>query len=209
MKPTFTRGLVASSVLAGAIGGLMFDSHRYVAVLLIAAGIVGTLFAYLSSEGKQDEEDAFAEATARLLVGLGAGNPSTILVKNLLLKGAPRHEVLSRLEKALGIDPNDADALLIYVTVSALDLSLERSIAPGNELTNLKRHQRAMELVGRGISCGKHLSSFFALKGMLLDEIRRHDDARQCYLRSRNLRSDPFHAASTLPILPPIRRSWP
>jgi tetratricopeptide (TPR) repeat protein len=99
---------------------------------------------------------------------------------------------LTQLDKALEIAPNDADALAPYAMIAALDLSLRHSIAPNDPLAASTSYRKTMAITERGISTGKHLSEFYSAKGVLLDVVSRHHEARSWYGEAAKQRSDPY-----------------
>jgi hypothetical protein len=120
---------VLLSIVAAAVGGVIIDPHRILGLLLVVLGIAGAMYMYLSSEASQGKNEEFFETTATMLSLAGLGNPYTEQIRIRLSKGGRYKDIVSDLDKALEIDPNDMDALALYVTVSALELSLERHLA--------------------------------------------------------------------------------
>lgn len=180
------------SIVAAAVGGVIFDSHRILGPLLVVIGIVGALYMYLSSEASQGKNEEFFDTTAQMLSVAGLGNPYTKQISVRLSKGGGYKDILSDLDKAMEIDPNDMDALALYVPVSALELSFERHIADERWKPDEKRLSALLARADTGILGGKHLSQLYAGKGMLLDIAGDHSQARTLFRESGRGRSDPY-----------------
>ncbi len=189
---TARRAAVLLSIVAAAVGGAILDSHRTFGPLLVVIGILGAMYMYLASEDSQGKNEEFFETTAQLLSMAGLGNPYTQQVRIRLSKGGRYKDVLSDLDKALEIDPNDVDALALYVPISALELSFERHIAGETWKLDGKRLSGLLARADKGILCGKHLSQLYAGKGMLLDIAGNHSEARTLFRESGHGQSNPY-----------------
>jgi len=186
------RAVVLISILAAAVGGVIIDSHRIFGFLLVAVGIVGAMYMYLSSEVSQGENEEFFEIAAQMLSVAGLGNPYTKQIKIWLSKGGTYKDILSDLDKALEIDPSDMDALALYVPISALDLSLERHLAGERWKRDEKRLRALLARADVGILSGRNLSQFYAGKGVLLDIAGEHSQAQALFRESGRGSSVPY-----------------
>src|SRR6185437_11038714 len=99
MKRNITNGLVILSFLSGAVGGLIYETHQTLSIILITAGLIGAIYVYISSDTKQSKSDEFQDMTAKLLFGVGIENPYTKLVEDKLAKGGTHKDVLMQLDK--------------------------------------------------------------------------------------------------------------
>jgi hypothetical protein len=132
MKVTIKRAAVIASVLLGAAGGLIFADHPYWGSVLLLAGVVGAVYTYLSSERTQAENEDFFDATAKLMFGSGAGNPYTERITQRTTRPGHYQDIFADLDKALSIDPNDADALSLYCISAALHLCFRHLVSSSN-----------------------------------------------------------------------------
>lgn len=192
MKVTIKRAAVIASVVLGAAGGLIFADHPYWGSVLIVAGVAGAVYMYLSSERTQAENENFFDATSKLMFGSGAGNPYTERIKQRITKSGDYPNVFDDLDKALSIDPNDADALSYYCISAALHLSFRGLASSSNDPAVSKECDRLDHLIERGITTGKRPSDFYSAKGMVLDARGMHKEAREYYARAGELRGDPY-----------------
>lgn len=196
MKLTIkTAAVILSGVLATA-GGLIFSNHPHRGLFLIFLGIVGTAYTYLSSEraSKRDQaknEDLFT-ATAELMCGSGLGNPYTKRILKRIHEPGDFLNIFAELDKALSVDPNDADALSLYCSCAVLHLSFRHLVSSSDDSTVSKECDRLDRLIERGISTGKRLPDFYAAKGILLDVRGMHREARQCFDMAGESRDDPY-----------------
>jgi ABC-type Mn2+/Zn2+ transport system permease subunit len=133
MKVTIKRAAVIASVVLGAAGGLIFADHPYWGSVLIVAGVAGAVYMYLSSERTQAENEDFFDATAKLMFGSGAGNPYTERIKQRTTKPGHSQNIFADLDKALSIDPNDADALSLYCISAVLHLCFRHLVSSSND----------------------------------------------------------------------------
>jgi tetratricopeptide (TPR) repeat protein len=186
------RAAVLLSILAAAAGGIIIDSHRIVGTLLIAIGIVGAMYMYLSSEASQGKNEEFFETTAQMLSVAGLGNPYTKQIYLRLAKGGGYKNILADLEMALAVDPSDTDALTLYMQVSAIELSFERHLAGKQWKPDKHRLKTLLEHADRGILSGKHLTELRSAKGILLDIAGEHAQARTQFKESGRNTSDAY-----------------
>ena len=110
MKVVLKRAILVASFVAGAVGGVIIGSHVFAGALLLIAGLIGTIYSFWSSEMRQDESDLMQQAMVDLFIASGAGNPYTKLVNRKLSRGGVQY-VIPELERALELDPDDAEAL--------------------------------------------------------------------------------------------------
>jgi len=125
MRTALRQGFIVLSILAAAIGGLIFDAHRSLALPLIVAGLAGSIYLFFWSEVSQRRTDRFSDATAKLLSISGAGNPYVQMMDEAVSRTGKHDHALEVLDKAIFQNPNDIDSLAKYVTISALHISLE------------------------------------------------------------------------------------
>jgi tetratricopeptide (TPR) repeat protein len=192
MKITLRRILIVISVLAAAAGGVIFDDHKTLGLTLIFIGVIGSVYLFLDSEANQAKSDRFADTTARILALSGAGNPYTQMIEEDLAKPGKYRNILEALDKALEIDPNDVNALAQYVTISALHLSFANQVAPGSVTELNALFAKTAERIDRGLKIGHERFQFCAAKGILLDEIGKHAEARQWFDEVGKVQSFPF-----------------
>lgn len=186
------RAAVLLSIVAAAVGGVIIERHRRLGALLLLLGILGAMYIYLSSEASQGKNEEFFETTATMLSLAGLGNPYTKQIRSRLSKGGRYKDIVSDLEKALEIDPDDMDALALYVPVCALELCPERHIAGEGWKPDEKRLSTLLSRSDKGILSGKHLPEMYAGKGMLLDIKGHHSQARAVFRESGRGRLDPY-----------------
>ena len=192
MKKWLKSTVIATFFILGALGGLIIKTHYFLSLLFIFTGIIGTIYTYLSSENKQRNNEKFFDASAKLLFGAGIGNPYTRMIEDDLLKGGTYKRILDRLDYALEINPNDADALAWYVQIASLHISFFHLVHKHNSQPYLDRYMKVKQLIERGIKTGRHLPEFYIAKGMLLDEVSRYQEARRWYIKAGKLRTDPY-----------------
>lgn len=185
------RIVLALSFAAGALGGVIFSAHPVSGVLLLFAGLVGTIYSFWSSERRQDKGEAMLAVTAELLIASGAGNPYTKLVQRKLSRPGV-HYVIPDLERALGLNPDDADALALYVKIGALHLSFRNIAGVRSRPPGFADPQRLEQLIERGFRTGRCLADFYCAKGVLLDIANRCGEARECFGRSSELSPNPY-----------------
>ena len=191
-KRTIINALVIVCVVASAIGGVIYDSHRRMAIALIVAGIGGAAYAYISSDKKQTQTDLLENITARLLFGAGFENPYSKLAESMLAKGGTHKEILAYLEQAFTVVPNDAYALAYYSIIAALYLCSRGIVGHRDARPDSPWFRKTASVIERGIATGKRLSDFYASRGMLLDVAGQHHEARRWFDKAGRLRSDPY-----------------
>jgi tetratricopeptide (TPR) repeat protein len=103
------------------------------------------------------------------------------MIEDDLAKGGTHNHVLDSLDKALEIDPNDVKALAQYVIISALHLSFSNRVAPGSVSAHASEYLKTSERIERGLKKGEQLYKFFVARGILLDEIGKHSEARHWF----------------------------
>lgn len=190
MKLLTKRIVVALSFIAGAAGGVIIAFDPALGGLLLVAGVLGTVYSYWSSERHQDESDLMQDTLAELFVASGSANPYTELVNRKLKRGGVQY-VIPDLERALKLDPHDADALAMYVKFGVLHLWL-RIVSDVRSRPPFADPDRLQQLIQRGFDTGKHPAEFFCAKGGLLDALNRCAEARECFRRGHELDPKPY-----------------
>ena len=181
MKSILRRTSIVLSFIAAAAGGIIFNSNKGVGTTFIVIGVMGSLYLFFDSELKQTNSDRLADTTARILALSGAGNPYTKMIEEDLARTRAPRNILEALDKALEINPNDVNALARYVTISALHLSFDSNVAPGSVSEVNARYLKTTNRIEQGLSIGQRRYEFCVAKGILLDEIGRHIEARQWF----------------------------
>jgi len=192
MKTRVKRSIVVASIVAAVVGGLIFADHPIVGLILVVFGVAGAIFMYLASEKSQDHNDEVFDTTARLMFGAGAGNLYTKLILKRVSKVGKHDNVIEDLEKALDLDPNDAEALALYAMVAVLHLSFRHLISGGKAPSIREECQKLDVMIERGIATGLCLEQFYSAKGMMLDIVGAHSTARVYFRQAGQLRSDPY-----------------
>jgi|GEM_PF-7051756 len=187
------RGLfIVLSFFAAAIGGVIFDDHKRLGIILIIIGLAGSIYLWFSSERSQRKTDHFSDTTAKLLSLAGVGNPYTQMIEDDLAKGGTHNHVLDALDKALEIDANDVKALAQYVIISALHISLDNHVSPGSISPHARQFLKTSERIERGLKTSEHRYEFLVAKGILLDEIGKHSEARHWFREVGEIQPFPF-----------------
>jgi hypothetical protein len=159
------RAVVIVSMFAAAIGGLLFDKHPIIGSFLIAAGLVGSIYVYWSSECSQDCNEELMRPTAQLMFDSGAGSVYTKLIREKMQKPGGHKNAKRDLEKALNALPDDPDALFLYAISEALRYSF-RALHFRQDDAYRRRIQSVIE---RGLRTGRYVPEFYAAQGILLD----------------------------------------
>lgn len=186
------KTIILTSIMTGVVGSVIFSSHKLVGSFFIGVGALCAAYTYLSAEAQQRENENLFDSQAQLLFGAGLGNPYTKMAMDKLFQGNASRNCLRYFDKALKVNPNDADALAIYVQLESLMLALLRDAGLQNRSVYQLRFKKTEELIERGIQTKKHLSQFYVARGILLDLRGHHKLARGWFLRSGKLRSDPY-----------------
>jgi tetratricopeptide (TPR) repeat protein len=191
MKVLIKRVVIALSFVAGAVGGVIIGSHPVSGVVLLIGGLIGTVYSFWSSETRQDESDLMQGTMAELFIASGAGNSYTKLVYRKLSRGGVQY-VISDLERALELDPRDADALALYVKIGVLQLWLRTVSDIRSRPPAYSDPDRLRQMIQRGFDTGERPADFFCAMGGLLDASKRCAEARECFRRGSELDPNPY-----------------
>jgi tetratricopeptide (TPR) repeat protein len=179
-------------IIIGGIGSIISGLYPALGILLTAIGIIWALYESISTNIKNREIDSFMEAQAILMAKSGIGNPYTQIVRNEFKRKGKCNNALKVLDKALQVNPDDADALEIYVTIMALIFSF-RQWAKGSKYDSKnKEWQFAHRLAIRGYRNNQHMHIFLDLLGILYDVVGEHKEARKKFIQASKFRKDPY-----------------
>lgn len=189
-KPTFVLSVL---FILGGIGSLLFGIFPIISSIFIIFGILATLFSLLTSESRNQELDFIFEAHATLLAQHGIGNVYTQAFKQELFRTGSVKNGLRLLEKALDVDPNDMDALSLMSSLMSLYLSLQEWLGAKINSPYFKNaFSLAQNLAKRGNALYPKNHIFCDTLGILSDLEGNHKKARQYFITSGKLRSDPY-----------------
>jgi tetratricopeptide (TPR) repeat protein len=183
---------VLLGLVLSAVGGVIVGNHPSLGGLLIALGIIGAAYSYLSSARQQSENEKYFDASARILFGAGIGNPYTQMVEDEFKRSGTYKDVLPRLDKAFDVNPNDSDALAWYVRFASLQISFSHLLGRQDTRPDRDELRKVASRIEQGIKTGRNLTVFYSAKGILLDVAGEHSQARSWYVRAGGLRSDPY-----------------
>ncbi len=192
MKRNFKNIAIIASIVSGVAGRLLFSTNKVIGTALIVAGLVGAIWTYFSSQKRRVYDDELFDEIAKLLATNGVGNPYTKIIERRLSKVGTHKNVFAPLDKALEINPNDSDALALYVLIAASHISLQRLIVPENDPAYKKATDKLKRMIEHGIKLGKRLAEFYQAKGVLSDVMGKHKEARSCFLKAAQLQPGPF-----------------
>jgi tetratricopeptide (TPR) repeat protein len=192
MKSNLRQSFVVLSFFAAAVGGVIFDAHRSQALGLIVIGLAGSVYLFFSAEMSQRRTDNFSNTTAKLLSVSGVGNPYVAIMDEELNKTGKYDHALEVLDEAISINPNDMDSLARYVVISALHISLDSHVSPASISPVSRAYAKTSERIERGLSTDQHKYDFMVAKGILLDEIGQHVQARNWFTQAARFQKCSF-----------------
>jgi tetratricopeptide (TPR) repeat protein len=180
------HALVVVTMFAAAIGGLLFDRYPIFGSILIAAGLVGSVCVYRSSESAEDANEQLLRATAQLMFASGAGSVYTKLIREKMLKPGGHKTAKRDLEKALNAVPDDPDALLLYGGSEVLRYSFRVLVSSNGRQDDVYR-QRIQSVIERGLGTGRYVPEFYCMQGILLDVSGDWEEARRCFSKASDI----------------------
>lgn len=189
--PLLSR-LIVLVMLVGGLGGIISRVWLVPGIILTALGVIGTLWRYLGSKAQERKSESLFDAQAALLAKKGIGNIYTEAGDLELNKGWFTKEAIERYQKALEIDPNDLQALRMLCIVFSLELGKCQRIGLERRPEFAEMLATAKSYAARGKKVAPEDYSFYDTLGILYDIEGKHEEAREEFRKSGNLRTDPF-----------------
>jgi tetratricopeptide (TPR) repeat protein len=189
IKPSILTSIII--VLSG-IGSLPLDCPKWISIVLLTTGTIGTVWSYFRSENAYESLQSLVDIQAEFLSANKSGNTYLEkLKKDLEVKGRTinYHEFI---KKALQIDPDNPDVIHFYSQQSALWLSHCQRFEFLPEIYIISESNRLVALVKKTL---KKNPKYFALRevlGILYDIKGLHDDARDQFYKISKYRKDPY-----------------
>jgi len=189
LQPNF---IIYVCILFGGLAGLVSNAPFFIIAPLVILGTGGSLYSLCKSNTRDQDADYLLEAQAKLFANAGLGNIYTKAFEEKLRKTGSCENASEILTKALEIDPNDKDAMIMLSSIYALDISFRQWADGKRDDTFRKTLSNVKNLAKRGIKLFPNEFSFYESLGMLLDAEGRHQDAQKEFYKSGKLRDDPF-----------------
>lgn len=178
------------SVLVG-VGSFLSGIYPTLGIIFSIFGILFGIWQLLSSEIRNRETNRYFEAQACLMADAGIGNLYLQVAKKEFRKSGTFKNIRKYLDKALQIDPNDVEALLVTANIIIKELSFNQWV---QKLKNISDSSwaYAFGLVNRGIRNYPSEHKFLDLLGVLYDIAGKYSLARKCFVKSSKMRQDPY-----------------
>jgi tetratricopeptide (TPR) repeat protein len=186
---------VLLSILAilGGIGGVIFGLHPVFGLLLIIAGLLGTIWGLWSSGEENAEIDQQFDTLAQLIqTGSIADFPIAVAVAKLKRTTSCRG-LIEELVTKLQSHPQDTESAVMLILCLALQQSFRHWATRSDETKPFDQVEHLRTLVVAALKrSGRRHSTFAAAIGILRDLEGKHAAAQRWFRRSGQLRTDPY-----------------
>jgi len=184
--------IICICIILGGAGGIIFGLYPIIGTTLIIFGVVGSLLSVSSSVSRNHEIDFLFEAQAKLLAQSGIGNLYTEAVRTEFIKTGNSRNSIKLLVKALEVEPNNIDALVLLSSFCVFQLSLQQWLGNISRRDLILNIQSIRKLAEKGLKVDSDNHSFLDILGILLDIEGYHEEARKYFIKSGKLRNDPY-----------------
>jgi len=183
---------VLACAVAGAIGGLLFQTYPGVSTILIICSLFGVAWTFIVDELRHRDTEGFMRDMAEIFIRKDIGNPYVERVLAQIQKTGRCEDGVVYLQKSLHANPKDPQVTALLASVLAFNLSGYQAVShprpvPKDLLVDAERHaNRALKIAP------DNYMSYDAM-GVLCDIKGDHQKARQFFRKGAQHGSPGWH----------------